>query len=60
MMTKIWCLKSRQSAVEDRKDAKISNYYQKQYYTNVTAWRKMYAWHGRIISKLLTVRLTAG
>jgi len=47
-------------AVEDRKDAKIRHYYQKQYYTNVTAERIMYAWHGQIIRTLLTVCLTTG
>jgi hypothetical protein len=59
-MTKIGCLKSRQGAVEDRKDAKISNHYKKQYYTNVTAGRKMYALLGQITNKLLTVCLRAG
>jgi hypothetical protein len=45
-MAEIWCLKGGKGTVEARKDAKISYKYQKQYYWNVSAGGKMYAWHG--------------
>jgi len=42
LMREFLCLKSRKGAVEDQKDAEIRYYYQKPYYRNVRAGRKIY------------------
>jgi hypothetical protein len=59
MIIIIICRKSKKAAAEDRTAVKISYKYQQQYYRNARGGRKMYAWHGWIVSKLRTVCSTA-
>jgi hypothetical protein len=53
-MMKIWYQKNRKGAAAEQKDEKIICYFQKRYYKNVHARKKIWVWHGLIIRKLLT------